>query len=152
MFLNNFCVLSGSSIHVYLVLSSCVLIQQASDFTTAGSICGVSSVWSAGRCRLWLFLTHTHDWPLLDSNPGVSHPKMGGCKLFWCIQIGKKVQLGHLFSMHLLSLVKIMCHDISSRGYSGRGLRDWNFFQGVLSSHFLVRSVCRLKTSSPSKL
>lgn len=43
--------------------------------------------------------------------------------------------------MHLLSLIKIKCRDVLSRGSGGRGLRDWSFFQRVLSSQFLARAV-----------
>jgi hypothetical protein len=64
-----------------------------------------------------------------------------------------KVQLGHLISMHCLLLMEIDCHDvISSRGADGCVLRDWSFYQGVLSSQFLAEYVCRLKTSSSPKL
>ena len=48
------------------------------------------------------------------------------------------MQLGHFFNMYLLSLIKINCHVVLSKGSGGRSLRNWSFFQEVLISQFLV--------------
>jgi len=61
------------------------------------------------------------------------------------------MQLSHLFFVYLLSLIKISCHDVLSRGSGGHGLRNGCFFWEVLISQFLVQSICRLKTSLPCR-